>query len=89
MSKKQKSVMLAINIYVLVFLMTFITRVVTAYIGIDYPEISSVEISNLVTFPSFFGMAAALVIGPLSLKFGQVKLANMYILFMVLHCVVH
>lgn len=53
MSKKQKSVMLAINIYVLVFLMTFITRVVTAYIGIDYPEISSVEISNLVTFPSF------------------------------------
>lgn len=89
MSKKQKSVMLAINIYVLVFLMTFITRVVTAYIGIDYPEISSVEISNLVTFPSFFGMAAALVIGPLSLKFGQVKLANMSILFMVLHCVVY
>lgn len=88
MNTKQKNIMLAINIYVFAFLMTFITRVTKAYIGMAYPEQTDIAVQNLITFPSFYGMAAALLIGPIAMKIKKSKLAIAAIAFMVIHNVI-
>lgn len=85
---KQKQVMLSINVFVLVFLMTFITRVVKAYIGIAYPDQSDISVQNLITLPSIYGMVAALLIGPIALKVRKSTLTSLTMVFMILHCVV-
>ena len=85
MTQKQRNLTIAIAIFIVPFLMTFITRVTKAYIGMAYPEQSNIAVQNLITFPSFFGMAAALLIGPIALKFSKVKLTTFSIFLMVAH----
>ena len=89
MTTKQKNIMIGVNVYVLVFLMTFITRVTKAYIGMAYPNETDLAVQNLITYPSFFGMIASLLIGPIALKFSKVKLCQITMFMMFLHCVIY
>ena len=89
MTQKQKNIMIAINVYVLVFLMNFITRVTKAYIGMAYPDVSDLAVQNLITYPSLVAMVVSFVIGPLALKASKVKLSQLAMLSMILHCVIY
>ncbi|WP_458398073.1 MFS transporter [Anaerotignum sp.] len=74
MTKQQKQVTWAMNIYVSSILMYYITQNVKAYIGISYPEIADVTVTSLITIPTMFALLFSFVIGPLAMRFDKVKL---------------
>ena len=85
-NEQGKKVQLGINIFVAVFLMSFITRVVKPYIGMSYPDQSDLAVQNLITLPSIFGMFSAFLIGPLALKFSKVLLSAITMAGVIIHC---
>ncbi len=87
-NEQAKKVQLGINIFVAVFLMNFITRVVKPYIGMAYPDQTDLAVQNLITLPSIFGMFSAFLVGPLALKFSKVKLAGASLGCMAFHCLI-
>lgn len=88
MESKQKKLMFAINLYVAVLLMWFITQVTKAYIGMAYPEMSNLQVSNLITLPNMAGLVFSFLIAPIALKFSKVKLYIVAILCVLGYCVI-
>ena len=74
MTKQQKQITWAMNIYVSSILMYYITQNVRAYIGLSYPEIPEVTVSSLISIPTMFALLFSFVIGPLAMRFNKVVL---------------
>ena len=74
MSLKQKQIMTAIDVFVAVILMWFVTQVTKAYIGIAYHEVPETSVAKLITLPNLFGLITSFIIGPLAAKTNKVKL---------------
>lgn len=89
MSSRQKQVMLAINAFVLFFLMTFIAQVTRAYVGLDYPEVPANTVSTLITIPNLSALVFAFLIGPIAVKHNKVTLLSTSIIAMIIHCAIY
>lgn len=89
MSSTQKQVTISINMFVLFFLMTFISQVTRAYVGLDYPEVSESSVSTLITIPNLTALVFAFVIGPIAVKRNKVKLLSTSLIAMIIHCVIY
>lgn len=89
MNSKQKQVMLAVNCFVVFFLMTFIAQVTRAYVGLDYPEVSATTVSTLITIPNLSALVFALLIGPFAVKRNKVALLSSSLIAMILHCAIY
>lgn len=74
MTKQQKNITWAMNIYVSSILMYYITQNVRAYIGTSYPDVSDVAVTSLITLPTMFALLFSFVIGPLAIRFNKVVL---------------
>lgn len=74
MTKQQKQITWAMNIYVSSILMYYITQNVKAYIGLSYPEVSDVTVTSLITIPTMFALVFSFIIGPLAMRFNKVAL---------------
>lgn len=74
LSPKQKKLALAINVYMTTFLMFYITTSVKAYIGQFYPEVPDTLVTSLISLPTICGLIAAVLVGPISMKFSKIKL---------------
>lgn len=74
MTKQQKQITWAMNIYVSSILMYYITQNVRAYIGLSYPEVSDVTVTSLITIPTMFALVFSFVIGPLAMRFNKLVL---------------
>ena len=79
--------MLSINLFALFFLMTFISQVTRAYVGLAYPNVAETTVSLLVTIPNLTAMIFAFLIGPFSVGKNKVNLLSTALIAMILHCV--
>lgn len=74
-TKKQYQIIsFALYIYATSNVVYMITQNVRAYIEMEYPNISSVEAAQLISFPTLFGLFTSLIIGFVALKFSKVAL---------------
>lgn len=89
MTLKQKQSMLAINSFVVFFLLTFIAQVTRAYVGLAYPDVSPTTVSTLITIPNLSALIFAFLIGPIAVKYNKVKLLSTSLIAMILHCVIY
>ena len=84
----QRQLMLAINIFSVVFLYWFITQVTRAYIGLAYPDVSPTTVSSLISLPNLFGLISSRIIGPIAIKVKKGPLAGVAIASVVLYCLI-
>lgn len=89
MNSTQKQVSMSINIFVLFFLMSFISQVTRAYIGLDYPDVSENAVSTLITIPNLTALVFAFIIGPFAVNRNKVKILYTSLIAMIIHCVLY
>lgn len=82
MTKQQKQITWAMNIYVSSILMYYITQNVRAYIGMSYPHIAEVTVTSLITVPTMFALLFSFLIGPLAMRFNKIVLMAIVMLCM-------
>lgn len=84
----QKTLMLGINLFSVVFLWWFISQVTKAYIGMSYPDVSETSVASLISMPNLFGLITSFLIGPIAMKMKKTTLACGSILSVVIYCAI-